>query len=81
MANKKKILVKDVLSLLDKDVMINVYVQNGYVQLSVLYKDKYKHQSEMEIYKDYERARRIVWIRESYFVEPLILRRFTSKLC
>ena len=30
MANKKKILVKDVLSLLDKDVMINVYVQNGY---------------------------------------------------
>ena len=54
MANKKKILVKDVLSLLDKDVMINVYVQNGYVQLCVLYKDKYKHQREMEIYKDYE---------------------------
>lgn len=53
MANKK-ILVKDILSLLNKDVMINVYVQGGYWQLSVLYKDKYKHQNEMEIYKDYE---------------------------
>lgn len=54
MANKKKILVKDILFLLNKDVVINVYVQSGYVQLFVSYKDKYKHQSEMEIYKDYE---------------------------
>ena len=54
MANRKKILVKDILFLLDKDVVINVYVQSGYVQLSVSYKDKYKHQSEMEIYKNYE---------------------------
>ena len=54
MAKGKKILVKDILSLLNKDVMINVYVQNGYVELSVAYKDKYKHQYEMEIYEDYE---------------------------
>ena len=54
MAKGKKILVKDILSLLNKDVVINVYVQNGYVELSVSYKDKYKHQYEMEIYEDYE---------------------------
>ena len=54
MARGKKILVKDILSLLNKDVMINVYFQNDYDELSVAYKDKYKHQYAMEIYEDCE---------------------------
>lgn len=51
---KKKILVKDILSLFNKDVVINVYMTNGYMDLSISYKDKYKNYNQMEMYSDCE---------------------------
>ena len=51
---KRKIFVKDILSLLNDDVMINVYVMNGYVNLFISYKDKYKNHNQMEMYNDFE---------------------------
>lgn len=51
---KKKILVKDILSLFNKDIVINVYMTNGYMGSSISYKDKYKNYYQVEIYSDYE---------------------------
>ena len=54
MRNKNRVLVGDILPLLNKDLRINVYVLNGYVEMFLLYKDKCKRHDEVKLYNDFE---------------------------
>ncbi len=53
MKDKNRVLVGDVLPLLHKDVMINIYVLNGNVEMFLLYKDKCKKHDEVKLYNDF----------------------------
>lgn len=54
MSDKNRVLVGDILPLLHKDVMINVYVLNGNVEMFLLYKEKCKTHDEVKLYDDFK---------------------------
>lgn len=54
MRDKNRVLVGDILPLLNKDLKINVYVLNGNVEMFLLYKEKCKKHDEVKIYDDFK---------------------------